>query len=100
MSQVDTKVQVNVNLAEPPMYKIIYMNDDKTTAEFVMTTLIDFFDYTPDQAEKITWDIHEAGSAVVAVMPYELAEQKGVEVTVLARQEGHPLQIKLEPDVL
>ena len=100
MAQVDTKVQVNVNLAEPPMYKIIYMNDDKTTAEFVMTTLIDFFDYTPDQAEKITWDIHEAGSAVVAVMPYELAEQKGVEVTVLARQEGHPLQIKLEPDVL
>lgn len=100
MSQVDTKVQVNVNLAEPPMYRIIYMNDDKTSAEFVMTTLIDFFDYTPEQAEKITWDIHESGAAVVAVLPYELAEQKGVEVTLLARQEGYPLQIKLEPDVL
>lgn len=100
MSQVDTKVQVNVNLAEPPMYRIVYMNDDKTSAEFVMTTLIDFFDYTPEQAEKITWDIHETGAAVVAVLPYELAEQKGVEVTLLARQEGYPLQIKLEPDVL
>jgi len=100
MSQVDTKVQVNVDLAEPPMYRIVYMNDDKTSAEFVMTTLIDFFDYTPEQAEKITWDIHETGAAVVAVLPYELAEQKGVEVTLLARQEGYPLQIKLEPDVL
>jgi ATP-dependent Clp protease adapter protein ClpS len=43
-------------------------------------------------------DIHNDGSAVVAVLPYELAEQKGVEVTVLARKEGHPLQIKLEPE--
>jgi ATP-dependent Clp protease adapter protein ClpS len=33
-------------------------------------------------------------------MPYEVAEQKGVEVTVLARKEGYPLQIKLEPDVV
>jgi ATP-dependent Clp protease adapter protein ClpS len=34
---------------------------------------------------------------VVAVLPYELAEQKGVEITVQARGEGYPLQIKLEP---
>jgi ATP-dependent Clp protease adaptor protein ClpS len=100
MSQVDTKIKVNTGLTEPPMYRIIYMNDDRTPAEFVMTTLIEFFSYTAEQAEKITWDIHEAGSATVAVLPYELAEQKGVEVTVMARKEGHPLQIKLEPDVV
>lgn len=99
MSQAETKTQVNTNLAEPPMYKIIYMNDDKTPVEFVMTTLIEFFNYTTDQAEQTAWNIHESGSAVVATMPYELAEQKGVEVTVLARKEGHPLQIKLEPVV-
>lgn len=98
MSQVESKVKVNLDLAEPPMYRIIYMNDDRTPAEFVMTTLIEFFNYTPEQAEKITWDIHETGSASVAVLPYELAEQKGVEITVLARKEGYPLQIKLEPD--
>lgn len=100
MSQVDVQPKINTDLAEPPMYRVIYMNDDKTTAEFVMTTLIDFFDYSVDRAEKTVWDIHEAGSAVVAVMPYEIAEQKGVEITVLARKEGYPLQIKLEPDAL
>ena len=47
---------------------------------------------------KITQDIHEAGSAVVAVLPYEVAEQKGIEVTVSARSQNYPLQIKLEPD--
>jgi ATP-dependent Clp protease adaptor protein ClpS len=43
-------------------------------------------------------DIHASGSAVVAVLPYEIAEQKGVEVTMLARAQSYPLQIKLEPE--
>jgi ATP-dependent Clp protease adaptor protein ClpS len=60
--------------------------------------LIDYFDYTVETAEQITVDVHEAGSACVAVLPYEIAEQKGVEVTVLARAQGYPLQIKLEPE--
>jgi len=67
--------------------------------EFVIETLVDIFNYTELTAEKITLEIHENGSAVVAVLPYELAEQKGVEVTVSARSKGFPLQVKLEPDV-
>ena len=51
-----------------------------------------------ETAESIMQDIHEKGSAVVAVLPYEMAEQKGVEVTVMARGAGFPLQVKLEPD--
>ena len=47
---------------------------------------------------KITEDIHEAGSAVVAICPFEIAEQKGIEVTICARSENFPLQIKLEPE--
>jgi ATP-dependent Clp protease adapter protein ClpS len=43
-------------------------------------------------------DIHESGSAVVAILPYEIAEQKGIEITISARTEGYPLQIKLEPE--
>jgi len=31
-------------------------------------------------------------------LPFEMAEQKGVEVTVLARSHGFPLQVKIEPD--
>ena len=48
--------------------------------------------------EQTTVDIHEVGSAVVAILPYEIAEQKGIEVTVSARQNNFPLQIKLEPN--
>jgi ATP-dependent Clp protease adapter protein ClpS len=42
--------------------------------------------------------VHEEGSAVVAVLPYEMAEQKGIEVTLLARNNGFPLQVKIEQD--
>ena len=100
MSQAGTatKIKVNNELQEPPMFKVIYLNDNQTTMEFVVETLINYFDYTTDTAEQITVDIHEAGSAVVAVLPYEVAEQKGVEVTMLARAQSYPLQIKLEPE--
>jgi ATP-dependent Clp protease adaptor protein ClpS len=93
-----TRTKSQVELQEPPMFKVIYLNDNQTTMEFVIESLIDVFNYTPQTAVQITEDIHLAGSAVVAVLPYEVAEQKGIEVTVSARSQNYPLQIKLEPE--
>lgn len=100
MSKTDVKtiIKPNLDLREPPLYKIIYLNDDVTTVEFVIESLIDFFSYTPETAEDVTQDIHAKGSAVVAVLPYEIAEQKGIEVTNSARNAGYPLQVKIESD--
>lgn len=100
MANVETRTKTEIFLKEPPLFKIIYMNDDKTSVEFVIASLVDYFEYTEPTAEKITMDIHETGSAVVAVLPYEIAEQKGIEITISARSEGYPLQIKLEPDLV
>jgi ATP-dependent Clp protease adaptor protein ClpS len=66
--------------------------------EFVVSSLIDYFNYNQDTAKTITHNIHEEGSAVVAVLPYEVAEQRGIEVTLDARSQGFPLQIKVEAD--
>ena len=46
----------------------------------------------------ITQNINSQGSAVVAVLPYEIAEQKGIEVTISARSQGFPLQVKVESE--
>ena len=80
------------------MFRVVYLNDNTTSMEFVIESLVEYFEYTPETAEQITIDIHEEGSACVAVLPYEIAEQKGVEVTVSARSQNYPLQIKLEPE--
>ena len=100
MAQSDTKTRIKPleAIKEPPLYRVVYLNDNQTTYEFVIESLIEYFDYTVETAEQITIDIHDAGSAVVAVLPYEIAEQKGVEVTMLARAQSYPLQIKLEPE--
>lgn len=100
MGQAGTisKIKVDHSIKEPPMFKVIYLNDNQTTMEFVIQTLIEFFNYNEQTAQQITVDIHDRGSAVVAVLPYEIAEQKGIEVTVHARSNNYPLQIKLEPE--
>jgi len=71
------------------------MNDNVTSMEFVVSSLVDYFDYT-DIAHNITLDIHESGSATVAVLPYEIAEQKGIEVTLDARAQGYHFKLKVE----
>lgn len=100
MSQIETKskVETNIFLKEPTLFKLIYINDNQTEHEFVIETLLEIFHYTAETAEKLTMEVHETGSAVVAVLPYEIAEQKGIEVTLLARANGYPLQVKIEPE--
>ena len=100
MAQSDTRTRIKPaeDLKEPPMYRVVYLNDNQTTYEFVVETLMEYFDYTADTAHNITTDIHDAGSACVAVLPYEIAEQKGIEVTMLARAQNYPLQVRVEPE--
>ena len=85
-------------IKEPPLYRVIYINDNTTTMEFVVESLVEFFDYTIDTATQLTVSIHENGQAIVAVLPFEIAEQKKYEVNESAREQDFPLQIKLEPD--
>ena len=68
------------------------------TKKFVIESLRVVFDIAVDIAVELTQTIHTEGSATVALLPYEMAEQKGVEATQLARANGFPLVIKLEPD--
>jgi ATP-dependent Clp protease adaptor protein ClpS len=100
-TNIETKNKINPNLSlkEPPLFKIIYLNDEQTSMEFVVETLIEYFNYNTDTASQITKDIHDQGSAIVAVLPYEIAEQRGIEVTLSARAQGYPLQIKVEADL-
>lgn len=100
MSQAEAIVSTRTKneVKEPPLYRVIYLNDNTTTMEFVVDSLIEFFDYTEETAAQITVNIHEAGAAVVAVLPFEIAEQKMAEVTTYARAQNFPLQVKLEPD--
>lgn len=97
-TELNNKIKPDFNLKEPPLFKVIYVNDNVTSMEFVISSLCDYFNYNPGTASQITADIHNNGSAVVAVLPYEIAEQRGIEVTLQARAHGFPLQVKIEAE--
>ena len=96
---VVTKTSEEVKFKEPGLWKVIILNDETTTMEFVIMILTTYFGLSDEAATDVMIKIHEDGSAVVAVYPYELAEQKGIEVTLAARRDGYPLEVRIEEDV-
>ena len=82
--QTRTKIKITPkkDLTPPPKFKVIFMNDNVTTVDFVIAVLQEIFDHNFDSAQELTVKIHEEGSAMVAVLPFEIAESKAVETTL------------------
>jgi ATP-dependent Clp protease adaptor protein ClpS len=99
-SKTETNVaeKTLIKFSPPGDHKVIYLNDDITPMEFVIESLVDIFKHDFSSAELLTMRVHEQGSAVVAVLPFEIAEHKGIEVTLSARKQGYPFQLKIEPE--
>lgn len=93
-----TRITLNLDVKEPKMFRVIYFNDDVTSFEFVISSLIEVFNYDVMSAQDIAETVHEKGQSVVAVLPYEVAEQKTIEVLTLAQLSGYPLVVKVEPE--
>ena len=94
--------QENVNLLErsktkpPKLYKVILLNDDFTTMEFVIEVLKTFFSMGQERATQVMLQIHNEGSAVCGVYPKDIAETKVSQVLAFATQHGHPLRCQTE----
>ena len=100
MADTITKVKESIDtmILEPSKYKVVLFNDDKTPMEFVIAMLIKIFRHSEDAAVNLTMKVHNEGHAVAGIYSYEVAEQKGIEGTNLARQHGYPLVIKVEAE--
>jgi len=94
--KLDEKIKQKV--VEPKKWKVIFLNDDQTPMDFVVSVLTQVFKHSEDSARDITLQIHQQGSAVAGTYTFEIAEAKAVESTNLARASGFPLQIKLEEE--
>jgi ATP-dependent Clp protease adaptor protein ClpS len=100
MSTTDTQLdeKVKLEIVEPKKWKVIFLNDNHTPMEFVITVLVEIYKHTMETAQDITLQIHESGSGVAGTYTFEIAEIKAVETTNLARAQGFPLQLKLEEE--
>jgi ATP-dependent Clp protease adaptor protein ClpS len=100
MSDLDTVVNTRVKkkLSEPKKWRVIMLNDNTTTMEFVLLILTTIFKHTENAAQESMLRIHSTGSDVVGVYNFDIAEAKALEATVLARNNSYPLQIKVESE--
>ncbi|MDA7985045.1 MAG: ATP-dependent Clp protease adapter ClpS [Alphaproteobacteria bacterium] len=84
--------------AEPPLYKIILLNDDFTPMSFVVDILRRLFHKSSDEATEIMLRVHYSGSAECGTFTREVAETKAQQVEESARQNSHPLRCRIERD--
>lgn len=95
-SQSDTATETKPKVKRPPMFKVIMLNDDYTTMEFVVHVLQKFFQKSFDEATQIMLHVHHKGAGVCGLYPFEIAETKVAQVTQYARKNDYPLQCSLE----
>lgn len=93
-----SKTETASRTKTPPRYKVLLLNDDYTTWDFVVFVLMRFFRKSAEEANRITQDVHQKGVGLAGVYPFELAETKANQVIRAARQEGHPFRATVEPE--
>lgn len=83
---------------EPELYRVILLNDDYTTMDFVVEILEAVFNKQPAEAFRIMMQVHTQGRAQCGVYPFEIAETKVATVEDRARENGFPLKAVLEQE--
>lgn len=80
----------------PKLYRVLLLNDDYTTMEFVVDVLESVFQRSPAEAFRLMMQVHTQGRAVCGTYTYEVAETKVDAVRNLAARAGFPLQASIE----
>jgi len=83
-------------LARPPLYSVLLLNDDYTPMEFVVDVLVRFFALDLEKATQIMLHVHTRGRGVCGVYSREVAESKVAQVNEYARLNQHPLLCTME----
>lgn len=95
-SGTETVTRKRTRLKEPPLYRVMLLNDDYTTMDFVVAVLETIFGKSPAEAVQIMLHVHQRGQGICGTYTREIAEAKVVQVEERAREEGHPLRCAME----
>jgi ATP-dependent Clp protease adaptor protein ClpS len=84
-------------LKEPEEYRVILLNDNYTSMDFVVEVLMVIFHKNPLDANKIMMDVHKKGKGIVGQYPWDIAATKTEQVHAEARKNDFPLRCIVEP---
>ncbi len=95
-SEINSSTSLDEQLKEPPNYKVILINDDYTTKDFVTEVLMDIFLKSQEMAILLMEKVHTSGAAEIGVYTYDIATTRVSLTLQSARKQGFPLQCKIE----
>ena len=96
--QPGTDVLEKTKTKEPTLYRVVLLNDDYTTMDFVVDILENVFHKPPAEAYRLMMRVHTQGLAVCGTYTHEVAETKVATVHDLATRNGFPLQASMEEE--
>lgn len=82
----------------PDMFRVVLLNDDYTTMDFVVWVIQKIFHKAAAEATKIMMDVHKKGKGVVGVYSFDIARTKAVQVKQLAKEHEYPLECVIEKE--
>tara|TARA_B100000686_G_scaffold259134_1_gene271548 strand:- start:728 stop:1081 length:354 start_codon:yes stop_codon:yes gene_type:complete len=85
-------------LKQPPLYKVVLINDDYTPMDFVVDVLRAFFDMNVEKATQIMLKVHTEGKGICGVYSKDVAETKAAQVNDYSRECEQPLLCSVEVD--
>ena len=96
--QSQLRERQRTNIKEPRRYKVIIYNDDFTTMDFVVMILKQVFLKSEEDANALMLQVHHSDKAVVGIYSYDIAVSKAGKATKMAREQGYPLRLTVEPE--
>ncbi|OBV28396.1 hypothetical protein BKN38_00535 [Helicobacter sp. CLO-3] len=88
--------KADLSLETPKMVRVVLLNDNYTTMEFVVWVLQNIFAKSHDEAVKITLEVHQNGKGICGIYPYDIGESKTQETILAAEQAKFPLKVFTE----
>jgi ATP-dependent Clp protease adaptor protein ClpS len=97
-TNTDLETINETSLKYPKMYKVLILNDDYTSMEFVIDVLMNVFHKSFSEAETIMLEVHKKDKGLCGVYTHEIAETKVAQVHKKARENGFPLRAEMEEE--
>jgi len=98
LPKFEEELEVELEISEPQMFRVVLHNDDYTSMDFVVEVLTTIFHKSEPEAVQIMLQIHEKERAVCGVYSFEIAQTKAEQVKQLAKKNEFPLLATIEED--
>ncbi len=102
MNQIIKELTLEISkldaLDNPPMWHVIFLNDDFTPMDFVIEILIGVFNHSEAEATEIMLQVHHEGHAIAGTYVWEVAETKADQTMMIAQTQEYPLKVIIKPE--